>query len=290
MNKLQQYSAFAIAMLTGKYGESQIIYTDVDDIHISADPWVADSISIDLDMDGNADFAFRHYLYTNWTYETFGEYFYNRQTLLFELLPLNPLNGAMGSNGLTLPNPYFLDSGELVDASQIFQYHEQQILAEGDYNTNNHMWHSTEGNWGVDEDYGFLGLRFIDSASCMHYAWLRLNIDTAYRAYSIADWAYNSNCNKGILTFSTLSDTTVEVANIPNPGCTITSDASNIYIQSSAIGLNNIYIYSISGSILKKIESQERLVTISRSDLPKGIYLLQVVGVDLMVSKEIGLF
>lgn len=293
MTKSKQYSALAIAVIACKSVDGQYTYTDIDDISIYSDPFGTDSVNIDLDFNGVPDFALRISRHSQMSYNTAYSEFYWNELVEFHLLPLNDLNGAMASNPTSfpfLPHPYLMENGDLVNASQSFSVAANQILAKGSYHTNDNFWHNTSGNWGFGEDIGYLGLRFIDETDCFHYGWLRLNIDTAFRAYSIAYWAYQETCNKGVIVESITGDTVVSTNQIIPNDCIIYDDAINVYIQLNEQEEKSILVYSTSGSVVMKICSPDNLIALSKAQLTKGVYLLKINCKNQFYSRLISIY
>lgn len=216
-NTLLHYASMAACVLSAKTLAAQAVYTDLDpDVVVEMDPEI---LNIDMNSDGVLDFAFMNEIYTIFTFDSEPQSYRER----IWAGPKNPDNAVAGSlNQFTLSYgglstyyyPFALAYNSPINESLEFQNAGYQRIASRTYFWSIFLetWDQREGgNWYPEITDHYLGVRFLDTAGCNHYGWIRCDVSEEGRVLVVKDYAYETKCDTPILAGDTIGDTTVIV-------------------------------------------------------------------------------
>ena len=216
-NTLLHYASMAACVLSAKTLAAQAVYTDLDpDVVVEMDPEI---LNIDMNSDGVLDFAFMNEIYTIFTFDSEPQSYRER----IWAGPKNPDNAVAGSlNQFTLSYgglstyyyPFALAYNSPINESLEFQNAGYQRMASRNFTFNfpSLGWGTeTGGNWYPEITNYYLGVRFLDTAGCNHYGWIRCDVLEEGRVLIVKDYAYETKCDTSILAGDTIGDTTVIV-------------------------------------------------------------------------------
>jgi len=216
-NTLLHYASMAACVLSAKTLTAQAVYTDLDpDVVVEMDPEI---LNIDMNEDGVLDFAFMNEIYTIFTFDSEPQSYRER----IWAGPKNPDNAVAGSlNQFTLSYgglstyyyPFALAYNSPINESLEFQNAGYQRMASRNFTWSIFLeaWDQREGgNWYPEITDHYLGVRFLDTAGCNHYGWIRCDVSEEGRVLVVKDYAYETKCDTPILAGDTIGDTTVIV-------------------------------------------------------------------------------
>ncbi len=198
--RLAQYASLSIAFIAINEADAQVAYSDIDpDIILDSD---FDDAGIDMDSNGVYDFAFTN---QSFTVEDF-----TLGTLLFQKILAGPYvieNAIAGTSNYIFTAygtvyrfyPYALEDSIPVNNYLSFQNWGFQRMAFKTYFEDGTLW-DKGGNWYPEVLDHYLGMRFIDTAGCNHYGWIRCDVKDEGRTLVIKDYAYEViSIGKGIV-------------------------------------------------------------------------------------------
>lgn len=275
----------AVILLYNVKAEAQVIYTDLDpDIELLIDNETA---GVDLDNNGVVDFLF---LRTSGTYYT---YYFGTELRLRQadwVVPFdNSFDGILGGpatssnsfNNLAPP----LDSSFLISSKKYFQTSSLQIMSFGFYKPTGNwfygfgfpIWNTLEGT------NRFLGVRFSDSEDCIHYGWIRCEIEDSCKRLIVKDYAYELTCDYPIAAGSKESYVGIEngntlVAQVYSFNNTI---FVNVELNNAVLRLNNL-----EGKEIYQIELKNQFTQIPL-DVATGIYFVEIIAKEGKFIKKI---
>ena len=286
-HKLISYSTSAIAFILLHAAKAQAVYTDIDpDIVLDED---FDALGIDMDNNGDFDFAFIKFSYT--TSDSIQDY------QKIEKMFCGPYGNSANMIAGTHPwrfYPYALSSGEVINDELLFYNYGYQRMAY-------QLFSSFEGfSTVILMDYGgkwypemfnhYLGVKFEGEDDCIHYGWIRCSIEDSGKVLTIKDYAFETKCDVGILAGDIIGDTSVSVENINSLDATIYSFENTIHVELKDLNAKTeIYIYSISGDLIYTKTLSDVNTTISLP-LTKGIYIVNIVSLNGSIAKEIFMY
>lgn len=143
------------------------------------------------------------------------------------------------------------------------------------------------GNWfGATEKYAGLHLE-IDGHQ--YYGWLRMDVDSFGNQFTIKDYAYQSTPDSSILA----GDTDLIINSVPqmiiDNRISIIAYEKNIFIN--VAGNENkeieITIVNILGGVVRHLKTKENQLHLSLTELPDGLYLVNVATGDIMKTKKV---
>ena len=289
--KIADYAKIAAVLLFAQTKtNAEVIYTDLDpDIELLLN---GETALIDLDSDGNVDFLFFR---TSLTY-----YFWNGFSSTFRLRqadwvsPYDSVNGILGnpitsSSGGINNIPAAMDTGGLVSSEKYFQPSLFQVMSFGFYKAEGD-WHYAFGGlvpWNTDTlENKYLGVKFIDSAACFHYGWIRCEIEDSCKRLIIKDYAYETVCDYPIETGSKESYVSIQV-NENTLDANIYSFDNSVFVNLNAAFNNAImHVYDLKGSEIYSMELQNQFTEINL-DTQKGIYLVEIQADEGSIAKKI---
>lgn len=207
---LAQYSGLAASFLFINLKiNSQAIYTDIDpDIVLDAD---FDALGVDMDNNGDFDFAFIKFSYT--TSDSVLEY--QKIEKMFCGPYGNPANMIAGTHPWRY-YPYAIESGEMIDNELLFYNYGYQRMAYQRFSSfaglSTVILMHYGGKWYPEELDHYLGVKFEDNDECLHYGWIRCSVEDSGRILTVKDYAYEMKCEVGILAGNVVGDTAVDIS------------------------------------------------------------------------------
>lgn len=289
-NKLLQYSSLAVSFIFLNEANTEVIYTDIEpDIVLDE---ALESAGIDMDNNGSIDFAFLNNSFTYYNSIWFSERL--RQDILAGPYIQNNNIAAItvffstGSGGFEWTFPYAFTSDELIN--NYLQWHSgsEQIIAIRTYYQNGNLyntcnqcfWYNGEVLETLDH---YLGVRFIDTESLIHYGWIRCDVIDEGRTLIIKDYAYNEVPLEGLYAGKLISSAEE-----------INSLYANVYNFNNSIFINlnefingvEIHIYDPNG---KMIYSDEVINQITQIELnkAKGVYFVELISGEKKFRKKV---
>ncbi len=288
-----QYSCLAGAFLSlNSKVSAEIIYTDIspDFILLQDD----DPFYLDINIDGVSDFKFINNYFTHGGYYTSGGYY-----SLFEVCQkifAFPMAGASfaGNKYLTYSSsdfrycPFALEENFSISASLQFQNDWLQYLV---YKCALGGWSgpaSIEGHWYPEVSDHYLGVRFNDLATSVHYGWIRCDVIDEGRILIIKDFAYETNEDTRIFAGDTIGDTSIVAIN------EFTELNANIYCFDKTINVTinetlknvEINIYTIAGQKIHSDKITNQSTQIELND-PSGAFIVELISPEGKFSKKI---
>lgn len=262
---LSSYSALAAAFLAAGSAQGQVVYNDIDDVTLSQ----GDTLSMDLDGDGTADFFFRVGEASTAGSWTFG-------SMLGDISSLGiggSMNKAMASTG-----PYFyyalaLNYGDNIGASGNFPgvsaYGNAAVFASDYYG-------SFYGNFGNAGDK-YVGFQFM-IGSDLHYGWMRVNVTIAPINITIKDYAYETNANMALDAGDTMEISAGIAENISG-SISAYSFGKNIQLsmQEAYAQHADVRILNMAGQTVYTAEVNPGHTSIDMGNVPDGAYLMEVM-------------
>ena len=146
-------------------------------------------------------------------------------------------------------------------------------------------WGTSIGNWvGATDKY--LALKLIVGTDT-YYGWARMDLLPSSTSFTIKDYAYESTPNTCIQAGQTglgvnenLSKNVVSV--FPNPF----NASTTIHVTGNHKNAA-LTIYNVSGQTIKQVKDLSgQSVSISRDDLPSGLYFIQLTEEDKVIAVE----
>lgn len=273
---IAEYSLIAAGFFTVNNIYAQVIYTDIDpDFILDTD---LESEGVDLDNDGEYDFAFLQVSYY-WTTSVFLDLvFYQRIWCGPQSTPANAVAGVdVFSGSYNRYYPYALSLGDTIDENLKFYNWGYQRMA---FRTVNSLGGQNEGGyWYPKMQNHFLGVRFIDDAGADHYGWIRCSVLDTARVLVIKDYAYELQPDTPIIAGDTIGDTTTPVQTIEHitEGISVYAFHNTIYIHNSeTFGEKlSISIYDLAGKLITNQHTtlQYTEIVVQASE---GMYIVEV--------------
>ncbi|MFZ1634962.1 MAG: T9SS type A sorting domain-containing protein [Chitinophagales bacterium] len=275
--KLAGYSIFATAFLSTKSSESQIVYTDIDDVTLSADN---EFYNIDFDYDGLYDFKLQKIsgsFYSYWSdHISYADYIF--------ISPLQSGNKIAGLKSVINPSyggftqyfPFALNSFALINEDLTFQNNNFEILA---YKIRNDVGGGgpSGGEWFYNNVDQYLGVMFVDTLDCKHYGWIRCEAFGGADSIVIKDFAYVISCEIGVYAGTNLIETDdIAINSLQNFKPTIYNyrNILTININANLVG-SNYTITSADGKLIGSGNLNQPNNTINLTCAP-GIFIVTV--------------
>ncbi len=146
-------------------------------------------------------------------------------------------------------------------------------------------WGVTTGHWlGATDKY--LALKLVKGSNT-YYGWARLDFLHSSGSFIIKDYAFESKPNtciqSGQITSGILENPTKSVFSItPNPFI-----SSAIIKTSLSLKNATLRIYNTQGQMVRQVRSiSGQIATISRDNLPSGLYFVQLSEDDKILGEE----
>ncbi len=287
-NKLLQYSAMAVSFIYLNEGNAQVVYTDIEpDVELHEN---YNAAFIDMDDNGSMDFVL---LKTSGSYSHWdGSEYDLRFAHKFWAGPYisqNEIAGSSVTHGegyFPTYKPYALSFGSMIDENLSFQYAPSQIMAYGFYTGS--TWIGYFGAWAPDVNDKYIGVRFIDETSCLHYGWIRCSTTDTLKTLIIKDFAYEEKCEAGIVAGDTIGDTTsIAIYEINSLQADVYSFNKSIFINlNEFVNEIEIHIYDLNG---KMIYSDQVVNSSTQIELNEanGVYFVELIDGEKKFRKKI---
>ncbi len=273
-NKLKLYSTLALGVMSAGALNAQIVYHDVNpDVTVDGVSGTAsrDSLQIDINADGVDDFQLQVRIYGTTPVNSqanMNAYAVGAETLA-SLVSYTSLGYAMS-----------IPAGTLIGSASAWNANIQAVMASL-FGTTNY------GTIGDGADH-YLGIKFNDNASALHYGWIRVGgINTNGTTVTIKDWAYQ-----------TIADSAIAAGDM-GPGAGVTTEPaveSNIFSFNQKVFVNftapiqgTVKIYSALGELVYTDRIEGIRKEISVADLSSGIYMIQVETAGQNFTKKVKL-
>lgn len=271
--------------------QGQAVYTDIDPDLVLDNNW--ESASVDMNNDGTIDFAFLNRSFDFSTY-------YSNYSSHFEAIyagPQSPNNEiaalthviSPSYGGFTVYFPFALNESEMIDENLIFHNNGYQTMAYR-YIDKSGFYFPKGGIWYPEVLDHYLGVRFIDTADCLHYGWIRCDVKDNGRTLVVKEYAFEIKCNTGILAGDTIGDTTtVGIEEINSHNVNIYAFNSDVFIQVPENFKNySLRIINLSGAIIHTNVISDNNFIILLGDKPKGYYFVEIYkGQQKFATKKI---
>jgi len=290
--KLLEYSVISACFLAvQKDGKAQAVYTNVDPDVVLDSEW--ETAGIDMNNDGIYDFAF-----LNRSFDFYTEY--SSYTSHFEAIDAGPQspNNAIAAlthvispsyGGFTVYFPFALNESEMINDSLIFHNEGYQRMAYL-YIDKSGFYFPKGGFWYPEVLDHYIGVRFIDTADCQHYGWIRCDVKDEGRTLVIKDYAYETKCDVGILAGDTIGDTTT--VDIVGSGqgqlaAEVYSFENTIYVKLNEL-MNDveIHVYDVTGKEVYFGEINNQF-TVLRLPQSAGVYFIKIVSGNNQFTKNV---
>lgn len=203
-NRLATYSTMALSLIAGENEiKAQAIYFDIDPDTI-LESSLNEEFDIDINFDLTTDFLIANIKWT-WYFSYWGGDLYQQ---LIEANPINILpsqnNSMAATTGFYEYFPYALEMTSLINEELNFR-DDLQLLAYRKIPLDWSFYYLFYGGlWYPEKIDHYLGIRFLDADTCMHYGWIRCDVLDEGRKLIIKDYAYESRCNTGIAAGDTV--------------------------------------------------------------------------------------
>ncbi len=134
----------------------------------------------------------------------------------------------------------------------------------------------------------YLGVRFIDEDSCLHYGWIRCDVKDEGRTLIIKDYSYETKYETGILAGDKIGDTSVGVVENMLEGVDVYSFNNDVYVLLNNLGVQyQIRIMNLAGEVVHLTEIAELHNVISLENFSKGYYLVEIVSENKIFANEV---
>lgn len=277
---INEYSTAAgVFILFSNISDAQVIYVDLEpDV-------VFDFGEVDFDIDNNGTQDFR---ILKETFETFDIYFFSAH-----LLKIWEVGTSYTSNsiiGIPSQIAFTLYTGFLINESAFFNNgffnmagKRQEIsytygLPIGSWTYHSGLWNEIPG-----EDR-YLGVKFVDDEYCIHYGWMRCSFTDSVETIHIKDYAYNTECGKGLYAgelISGMDETNNDI------GAVVYSFNKIIYLHLNEITGTQLIISDITGKQLMKEELLIENDKVDMQNYPAGIYFVTLLNAGKRFDKKV---
>ena len=260
---------------------AQVVYMDIDpDIVLSDGGQAAE---IDMNDDGISDFFFHNnsFLYydTSWL---------STRTMKNILVGPDEIGNALagisnyfttGYGEFTRYYPFAVNQGSLISELNSWQTTETQIMALRVYSSDGAVVGSGGYcywfNFAIPETIDhFLGIRFKDEESLLHYGWIRCDVLDNGRTLIIKDYAYEMEPDYLIAAGDTAHFVSILDNDKDQPFITSFGNIISISIKSVQNDVN-VYIYETSGKLIYQASLTEKISNFTLL-VPHGVYLINL--------------
>lgn len=263
--KLSKYSAVAGAVLATAAGaDAQVVYTDVDpDVTVTG---TGNNYLLDLNNDGTDDYDLAVVMQS-------GTYAGGLVNYTIDLVGVNPLNSnsVMGTTGSIANYAAALDLNDMIDDAGNFLTGGSVGLGlagygvvTGVYSTNLNI-----GNFANVTDK-YLGLKLI-AGGMTYYGWARVDVDPSGTAFTVKDYAYNSDADQGIPAGALA--TGIGEASLQGVNIAQVMDKVVVNIEQTA-GTGQVVIMNMAGEEVKTQALSQGTHVLDTEDLAAGVYVV----------------
>lgn len=266
--KLKSYSLTAGTLTLAVSGSAQINYTDANpDIIVENNNYQYD---FDIDGDGTNELGFYVYSSSGNGYATLR---------LSTSSTINAIRGTQSSSFST-PEVRVLNSGDSIrPAANDWRTDSYQYL--GIYTGPSTIY----GNWnGVADKY--MAIQFEISGQT-HYGWVRMTVTPGSDTLIIKDYAYNSSPGLGLTAGEGLLPTSVNSLEVQNPQVLVFDQTLFVNLPAQTAIEGNIQLFNSAGQLVKSITITDSAMRIALSELPIGIYFVQIQQNGVSTSRKV---
>jgi hypothetical protein len=246
--------------------QSQIIYTDIADMVLSASPT---GIDYDLDVDANMVNDFKVNMIGDIS-NGYGN---------FVAGSFSSMNGALME--AVWGDAMHLSVGDSINAS---------ALTWSDFTSDLPVTIFVGGTsygqeWLVPVTDGYFGFKFEISGG-LHYGWMRMDVEDATIEMTIKDWAYNSVPDEYILAGQT-STATGMINNSQDQQISLTQSDGMLYTAVQSPSHKEIALYDLAGKLVVSSGLINNRASFSISGLNTGIYIVYLNGSNDPVRQKV---
>ena len=287
-NKLNitKYAALAAAFLHQKNAIAEVIYTDIEpDIVINN---TGQMFLLDINDDGITDFNF---LFSTTNFANFPYYgginFYQLNAIFALPQNDNAIAAFTGSYGAYI-YPYVIEEGVSIgpltgnfsDKSiQTMAYQFYAIIQSYFYYPLINV-----GDWVFGETKKYVGLQ-LHANDSIYYGWLRLDVATNNRSFTVRDFALETVAETAISTFIPVAINQIS----PTLNCDIFANANTVHINLNSANFKNASatIYDLNGRQILEQELSNGNNRILVDNVPAGMYIVYVICENQTKSETI---
>ena len=277
---INEYSAAAgVFILLGNISDAQVVYVDLEP------DAVYDFGEVDFDIDNNGTQDFR---ILKETFHTFDSYFFSAHLLkIWEVGTSNLSNSIVGiptsiaftlNYGHHINESLFFNNGFFNMAGKRQEVSYTSALPIGPWTYHSGLWNE------IPNEDRYLGIKFIDEEDCVHYGWIRCSFTDSVETIHIKDYAYNTECGKGLYAGELISGMDENNNEI---GAIVYSFNKTIYLQLNKITGTKLIISDITGKELIKEELVFENDKIDMQNYPAGIYLVTLLNNGNRFNKKV---
>lgn len=271
ISRIIEYSKFsAIFILFKPDANAQVIYTDIDpDFIFDESP---EGSWLDIDNNGSLDFGLQNYSFTVYSFSL-------QETYTFKFLQVFRYNSMNGLAGDESNYPFALYGGEIINYELNWQNSLIQLLATNRYHSGIPFDNCSNCNWYnesiIETIDHYLGIRFIDFDSNLHYGWIRCDVIDSGGTLIVKDYAYEVEPDYPIVAGATWHYTDIHDA-FSSGSYSIYSWGKNVYIHSTEQTFNEFKIENLTGELILTgiINNQYQIVELNH--LPAGVYIVTI--------------
>ena len=145
------------------------------------------------------------------------------------------------------------------------------------------------GAWLPETIDKYVGFRFTDSLDCMHYGWIRCNVEDNGTKLTVKDYAYETKCDVGIVAGDTIGDTTVPINEISSLDAEVYAFNKILYVKTEQYLNCSLVINNLQGQKLLERDLKENLTLIDLETISPGIYVVVLMNQKSIYTKEINI-
>ena len=268
---LNEYSAAAgVFILLGNVADGQVVYVDLEPDII----YNFGEVDFDLDNNGTNDLIIEKEYLGSISYP-FNNYFSTIEWVVGTSNLSNSIVGIPTSIAFTLNYGHHINESLFFNDGFFSMAGKRRELS----NSSNHYpigpWFYAPGLWNeIPGEDRYLGIKFIDEEDCIHFGWMRCSFTDSVETIHIKDYAYNTECGKGLYAGELISGLD-EVNN--DLGAIVYSFNKIIYLHLNKITGMQLIISDITGKELIKEELQIESDKIDMQNYPAGLYFVTII-------------
>lgn len=283
---IAKYAALAAIFLQQKNTVAEVIYTDVEPDILIHNP--GQMFILDINDDGIADFNFL-FSTTHFAYFTYfgGINFYQLNAILALPQNDNAIAAFTGSGGAYV-YPYAIEEGiSIGPLTGNFSDQSIQTMAYQFYAIIQSYFYYPiylAGDWVFGETKKYVGLQ-LHANDSTYYGWLRLDVATNNRSFTVRDYAFETVAETAISTFIPVAINQIT----PTLNCDIYANDNTVHINLNSNHYHNAFatIYDLSGRQILATELTIGNNSVLVNNVPAGMYIVNVICEDQIKSESI---
>lgn len=284
--KLSGYSSLALSFIAlAPDAKGQVFNTDVEPDYIFTEtdsPPQYGALSVDFNADASPEmiFAFSSFEFTGDCYRAGSMSFYFA----------NYASVQVYNDASSVQRVQIINEGEEIGAAGVWDNYFLQSLMFSDFFSEtcipNPGTPFINGNW-TNADNKYIGVRFLDASSNLHYGWVRLSViinptpgDAELTLLQIDKFAFESQSGVSIIAGDE-GEPLVNIASMDEVDIQITPNPVSDYLHIALTGMQSgeikIQIADIRSSqvVLTEITGSDQAI-LNVAELPQGVYLLLI--------------